>query len=382
MNLLFVTSRVPYPPNRGDKVRTFNFLKVLSRNHSITLFSYIGKEKEKKYRKELNKFCDNIYFVKKTRVHHLFALARGLINKKPFQVNYYYFPGEKKKLEKIVRKHNIKIIYTHLIRMAPMIKDLSANKILDYTDAISMEYDRSLPHRKNLIEKLFFSLEAKRTRRYEKKIIHDFDEGWFISREDANNLDLQGEKIKIIPNPIRICESKSNYKLFNRLVFVGNMSVPHNISAAQFVADKLMPKLIRSFEVEFDIIGAQPAQVIKNLHSKNNTKVLGFVQDLFEELHKSDIFIAPMFYSAGVQNKVLEAMSIGLPVVTSPNVARSINAINNQHLLVGENTDEYLLIIKKLLNNEDLRKRIGKGGFNLINEKFSMKKIRDKLGNL
>lgn len=381
MNLLFVTSRLPFPPNRGDKVRTFMFLKELSRQHQVTLFSYIGSNDEKKYRKELSQYCKHIYLEKKTKLHHLKAFTKGFINCKPFQVNYYYFPQIRKKLEEIVKKHNIDTVYTHLIRMAPLVQNLPVFKILDYTDAISLEYKRSLPHRRNFIEKCFFSLEAKRTRKYEQHIISDFDEGWFISKEDIQDLEMNSSKVKLVPNPVKLSSIKTAFKLKNRLIFVGNMSVPHNIFAAKYVSENLMPYFKKS-SLKFDIIGANPSAEIKALAGKNNTEVLGFVDDLFAELRNSDLFVAPMFYSAGVQNKVLEAMSVGLPVITSENVARSIGAKHNNELLVANTTAEYIEMIEKLLNNEELRRNIGMQGYKLIKNNFSLQKIRDILGNI
>ena len=382
MNILFLTSRLPYPPNRGDKVRTFILLKEFSKIYKITLFSLIESPQEAMHKDELLKYCDEVILVYKPKLQHLIKFSLGFFNSLPFQVNYYKFPQIEKMIKQLIKTHGIEIIYTHLIRMAPAVQNLECYKILDYTDAISMEYERSLQHRNNILVRTFFSLESKRTRKYEQSIISKFNEAWFISQEDINHLELHNNhKIKVVPNPVKIGITRNDYILKNRIVFVGNMSVSHNISAVQFIAKQIMPRLLKIFSIEFFIIGAQPSKEVIELNGINNTKVIGYVDDLFSELSLADIFVAPMFYSAGVQNKVLEAMTVGLPVVTTGNVARSIMAESNKQLLTAESTSEYIKCISLLLKNEILRKNIGTAGKNHILNHFSISHIRDIIRN-
>lgn len=380
MNLLFLTSRIPFPPNRGDKVRTFFFLKELCRIHNVTLISLVEIEDEKEYKTELDKYCNEVILIHKSKLQHLVRFACGLINRIPFQVNYYNFPSLREEVKTIVKKNKIDLVYTHLIRMAPIVQDLKIRKILDYTDAISMEYKRSLPHRKSVLAKLFYAWEAKRTRRYEQIIINRFDEGWFISDEDILNLNLQSnKKIKLVPNPVNMGILKNEYTLKKRLLFVGNMSVAHNISAVQFITNKLMPEIIKKYQIEFHIIGAHPNEEVMALDGLHNTKIIGFVDDLYAELIKSDIFLAPMFFSAGVQNKVLEAMAVGLPVITTDNVVRSIMATNGVNVVCCDTEREFVNSSLDLLKNMEKRKKIGEAGYDLMKSTFSLEHIRNIL---
>lgn len=376
MNLLFLTSRIPYPPNRGDKVRTFFFLKELSKLHKVTLVSMVESKTELQYKKELDKYCSNVYLFFRNRLQHLLKFASGFFNKLPFQVNYYNFPFLRRQVKQIVEKENIDLIYVHLIRMAPIVKNINVKKILDYTDAISMEYTRSLPHRTNPVSKLFFTMEAQRTRKYEKQIIDHFDEGWFISSEDIMNLKLEkNPKVKIVPNPVVIKECKKNYSETGRIIFVGNMSVAHNVAAVKFVTNEIMPELLKIRNIQFHIIGANPVNEVMALDKKNNTKVLGFVSDLYKELSDSDIFIAPMFFSAGIQNKVLEAMAVGLPVLTTANVVKSIMASDKVNIVVCESKNDFVIAIQDLLENKTKRESIGKSGYLHMKSTFSIEVI-------
>lgn len=381
MKMLFITSRLPYPPDRGDKVRTFFLLKELSIKYEIVLLSYIESEDDRKYIQTLQSYCREIILIHHSKLRHILQCAKGLINKLPFQVNYYDFLSTKKLISKIIAEKKIDHIYTHLIRMANMTKDFKCYKILDYTDAISMEYERSLPHRKSLPAKIFFSWEAKRSKRFEKTIIKTFEEAWFISDEDITYLDFrENKKVKKVPNPVVIGDYKKDYSLHNRIIFVGNMSVPHNIFAVQFITNHIMPKLLAKKQLNFCIIGASPTKEVQNLENKNNTKVLGFVPDLVRELKNSDIFVAPMFFSAGVQNKVLEAMAVGLPVITTKNVALSLNAEHNKEIKIADSADEFVEGILEFINNSHLRTTIGNCGYKLIKDQFSINIIRKIIG--
>ena len=254
---------------------------------------------------------------------------------------------------------------------------------MDYTDAISMEYKRSLPFRKNPILKLCFIIEASRTNKYEKKIVDYFDESWFISKEDINFLDFPKNTIvKIITNPVKILKKKSNYIKKNVITFVGNLSVPHNKYAVEFIYNNIMPQLIiKDNRIQFHVVGADPVKVIQDMNGKRNTKVFGFVEDLYGELINSDIFVAPMFFSAGVQNKVLEAMAVGLPVITSKNVINSLNLIDGKEIICAEDEYSYITSIIELISDSELREKIGKKARAFIRNTFDIEIITNKINN-
>lgn len=370
MNILFLTSRYPYPPNRGDKVRTYQFLKAFSRNNSVYLFSIV--ENKDDYFDDLEKHCCDIKIVKLSKIKSLLNLVINIFRKKPFQVAYYNSRKGKKELNQFVKKYNIDLVYTHLIRMAPYSMQISCPKILDYTDAISMEYKRSLPFLKNPLKKLFFTIEYYRTANYEKQIHKYFDETWFISSTDLKYLQLNNDKVKILPNPVQINDPKKDFNLKKCMTFVGNLSVPHNINAVEFIYNEIMPVISERYpNFIFKIIGADSTDKILAMDGLRNTQVLGYVENLWQTLRDSDFFIAPMFFSAGVQNKVIEAMSVELPVLTTKNVADSITAISDVHMLVAQDADDFIRKIERYISDYNLRVNIGKSGCQKIYDMYS-----------
>lgn len=361
---LFLTSRLPYPPDRGDRVRTYFLLKAFAEHYDVILVSLYETSGELQYIKNLEQICSQVVYIKHPKFLGFFNIFKNILSRKPFQVAYYANRKFEKALFNIRKTNQIDLIYTHLIRLAPYSLNFTDSyRIIDYTDCISLEYLRSLSHRKG-ISKLFYSNEAKRTQMYEPMIKSQFNEHWVISPIDFKALKLShSTNSYIIPNPVAMNNNQKEYDLKQRLVFVGNMSVPHNIHAAQFVSQRLMPAMLKQYpNIVFHIIGANPISAITSLNGTNSTAVLGFVDDLYNELLSCDIFIAPMFFCAGIQNKVLEAMACGVPVLTTLAVADSLGFQDGKELLLAYDEPSFIERTHLLLSDESLRKKIGNLG--------------------
>ncbi|MCF7918817.1 MAG: glycosyltransferase [Candidatus Cloacimonetes bacterium] len=352
------------------------FLKIFSEEHKVYLLTLYENDEELKLQESIGKYCEDIWFEKQSKVKSLIRFLLNIPGKSPFQVAYYKKAGLKEKIRQIIEEHHIDCVYFHLIRMASYLNQNKTYNILDYTDCISREYERSLSFLP-LFRKFFYRVEAKRLRKLETTIWQKFDDNWFITADDINSLGMENNPhFSVVPNPVNITETEKNYQLQNKLVFVGNMSVPHNIQAVEFAVNEVMPTI--SDEVKFYILGANPEKVMR-LHARHRSFVLGFVPDLYKELSSCDIFLAPMFYSAGIQNKVLEAMACGLPIVTTPAVAASISAEPGKHLLIADDKRSFLDQINRLLADETLRKEIGSKGKELIKNRYDQTHIRTQI---
>jgi glycosyltransferase involved in cell wall biosynthesis len=373
LKILFLTSRIPYPPDRGDKVRTLFLLRQLASFGELTLVSLVNSRSDKAAMKVMLQEIPEARFVEHSILRVLRNMLQNIFRKLPFQVAYYQNPKLKNLISNLLAEQEYDLVYCHLIRMVPY-ADLArgAKVILDYTDCISLEYTRRLEHLKG-IRKLFFTMEAKRTSDYEIQVADHFSENWVISPVDIAHLGLKNHhRSAVMPNQVRIPELKAEHPFAWRLIFTGNMSVPHNIMAAINVCKKIMPVLIKKYPLlKFVIVGAEPTAEIKALDTINHTTVLGYVEDLYHELMASDIFIAPMYFSAGIQNKALEAMACGLPVITTPNVASSLDANDEVELLVAADNYAFVQKVEQLIENPETLVQIGKSGQALVRKKYS-----------
>jgi glycosyltransferase involved in cell wall biosynthesis len=384
MKILFLTSRFPYPPNRGDVLRTFKFLKEMSIKHEVHLVSLINNVQENDNIKYLNKYCKSVTTIKISKLKSIFNVLLSLINGESAQVAYYKSKYAKKIIHKIVQDNKFDAVYTHLIRMAQYSKDIQSKLIIDYTDAISEEYKLSIPFRKNLINKLFFILESKKTRKYEVKIAKNFNQCWFITNQDIEALGFKSDtRFKEVPNSTYIPSTERSYDQKRKLVFLGNLSVPHNISAVEVVCEKIMPTLLKKYpNLEFHVAGAGAGKAINQYNNRNNTKIVGFVDSLEDFMYSADAMLSPLFYSAGVQNKILEAMAYATPVICTSKVANAINASNGSNILYSDNIDELIAYTESLLESNNMREKIGLAAKKHIINNYSERRLSNIIDNL
>lgn len=377
MKILFLSSRIPFPPDRGDKVRTLFFLRSLADLGELCLVSLVDPKADAHAMQEMKKEFPDSHFVPHSRWRALGNLIRNVFNRFPFQVAYYHNPRLFGLLKELSIQRDFSFIYCHLIRMVPYARLFRHDRVvLDYTDCISLEYSRSLEHLSRG-RRLFFHIEAKRTMEYELRVANLFAENWVISPVDIQVLGLKAHhRSFVMPNQVRIPTEIPEPAFHNRLIFTGNMSVAHNVVAALNLNKKIMPALLRKYPaLELYIVGADPNPEVQALDGENNTRVLGFVADLYAELFQADIFVAPMYFSAGIQNKALEAMACGLPVISTSNVAESLDAHDEVELMVADDNNEFVHKAEMLLENAEMRSQIGRAGRSLVLCKYSREAV-------
>ena len=232
MNLLFLTSRLPYPPFQGDRLKIYHILRILSRKHQITLLSFTLDTEEDNLAKELAPFCQRIETIILPKTQSYQNLLPGIFSNKPFQVSYYHSSAFQQKLTQILVEDKYDLIHTHLIRMAPYSADLNIPKVLDLTDAISEYLKTRYETTNNPIVKAGLFIEWQKMLRYEP-ILEKFDTISVCSEPDRDNLlkTAPTAQIEIIRNGIDIDYFKPNLAQQpeqNSIIFTGNMTYAPN----------------------------------------------------------------------------------------------------------------------------------------------------------
>ena len=382
MKLVIITPRVPDILDKGDKLRIFHQIKFLSKFHEIYL---ICLEEKKNKKLEIEKYIENIYTLKNSSISKLFnILYYTIIKKKPIQVSYYYSKDSQKKIDHLIKKINPDWIYCQLIRSSEYIKSYKQKKIIDYMDSFSLGLKRRESISYGLM-KLLIQFEYNRVKKYEKNIFNHFDSHTIISDFDKENINhSEKDKIMVIPNGIDTNFFKKNKsKNENIILFVGNMSYPPNILAAKFICEKIFP-LINNKKIDFKIIiaGSSPNREVRSLAKiDSKIKITGFVDDIRDIYKDASIFIAPMFIGSGLQNKLLEAMSMKIPCITTDLANKSLKAKNNE-IIIANNEHEFALKCLELLNNSKKRFELGENGHIFVKENFSWEESTRKINNL
>jgi len=380
MKILVVLSRVPYPLEKGDKLRAYNHIRHLSKNNEIILFALYKDNLHPDAEKELKKYCVSTYFFKMKSISIAFNLVKAFICRKPIQTGYFYNKVAQKTLDEIVDTEKPDRIFCQLIRVAEYVKSYPQKKILDYQDALSIGMKRRMEKTFGLW-KWFFKIEWKRLERYENKVFDFFDEKTIISKPDQELIPHEDRaRIEIIPNGV----DTSFFKPIVRekkydLVFIGNMSYGPNVLAVRYLVRVILPIIKKSRDnISLLIAGSNPHSSIKALAS-DDIEVSGWVDDIRESYAQSKVFIAPMQIGTGLQNKLLEAMAMGLPCITSLLANNALDAEENKEILIGRIPEEYSWHINMLLDDEEKYKQISENGHKYVLENYQWERLSAKL---
>ena len=383
MKLLIITPRIPDLLDKGDKLRIFHQIKFLSNFHKIDL---ICLEKKKNTKLEIEKYIQNLYTIEISNLERVFnILYYTIIKGKPIQVSYYYSKKAHGKIDYLIKKSNPDWLYCQLIRSSEYIKSYKHKKVIDYMDSFSLGLRRRKSVSKGLMSFLI-QFEYNRVRKYEKNIFNYFNSHTIISNFDRKSINhLKNKEILVVPNGIdtNYFSKKNRLKNKNIILFVGNMSYPPNIIAAKFICEKVFP-IMNNKNQDFKIMiaGSNPSKEVKNLQKiDSKIQITGFIKDIRDVYTKASIFIAPMFIGSGLQNKLLEAMSMKIPCITTGLANNSLKATEKE-IIIANNEYEFANECLELLNNSKKRFELGKNGHNFVKKNFSWEESTDKINKL
>lgn len=384
MNILIVLPRFPYPLEKGDKLRAYHQLRILSQYHTLFLVALDEGKLSADDIAHVSTFCKEIHVVKLTIWSKFWNILRCFLNGLPLQCGYFYKREAKTVIDEIVNRIKPDRIYCQLVRVTEYVKNIPINKTLDYQDVLS----KGMQRRAELApfyKKAFFNFEYHRLLKYEKNIFPFFDHKVIITEVDRELIPhTENEKIHVIANGVdfeqykyHTCEKKYD------LIFAGNMNYAPNIDAAEYLAKQIFPLLQSDFpELTLAICGANPSARVKALQNKHIT-VTGWVDSMADYYAQSRIFIAPMHLGTGLQNKLLEAMSMKLPCITSSLAGNPLRNVKpEKEIIICNTTTGYVEMIKYLLENPEKSKEIAENGYRFVKENYNWETINRQLADI
>ncbi len=401
MKLLVLTSRFPYPLEKGDKLRIFHQIRELSRYHEIVLCSLAEEHVQDVDYQEVKQYCSKILILNLNKKTVIFNVLRNILSlpfrlNLPFQVAYFFNKNIKKQVLQIIDAEKPDHIYCQLARMAEYVRHLNLPKTLDYMDAFSMGAARRAES-SYWLKKPFWKIEARKMAEYEAQLAHDFDNLTIISTQDRDVLDFtEKNKIQVVPNGVDTHYFKKNDASLPpqyHIAFVGNLGYYPNVEATKYLVYQILPLLLTHIpDIKILIAGARPTAEVLNLSNKNVT-VKGWLKDIRTAYSDAQIFVAPLYHGSGQQNKILEAMSMGLPCVTTSLVNNAILATPNVEILtVDTSTDantnrlqQKVIFAEKIINllqNIDNQEFISKNARLFVENKYSWQYSATLLNNI
>jgi hypothetical protein len=364
MNILFVCHRLPFPPNRGGKIRPFNMIAHLSKSHSVTVATLAHSREELEEGKPLKTYCKDLIVQTVPSEKRWMAALGACPSRMPSSAAYFWSRPLHDKIRDAAASQTFDLIWVHCAFVARYVIGLkAAHKVLDYGDLDSGKWLDYSWHRAAPLS-WGYALEARKLRTYEKYLASQFDECTVTSPGELDEFRNLGttRDCTLITNGVDM-----EYFAFRPrpscgppvIAFLGRMDYFPNVDGVlQFARDILPLVRVRVPDVHFRIIGSNPISKVRRLADIGGVSVTGFVPDV--RPHMSDVAVAvvPLNISRGTQNKMLECMSMGVPVVASRQAAKGVQATAGQHYLMGDDVRSFADQVVALLHNYDLSARL------------------------
>jgi len=382
--IVFITSRFPFPLEKGDKLRAYHQIKELSLSYHIILCSLTRTKIKKEWLNELDPYCQSIHTYKLNNFFIFTNLFKAFFEGKPFQIGFFFQRKIQKQIQLVVKTQQPDFIYCQLIRTTEYVKNIhSIPKVLDYMDALSTGMEKRAEI-SNWFKKIIFKIEGVRLKNYENNIFDYFDSHTIISHQDQKLIaHPSNQKITIVPNGIGAYFTNfddTNIKKEYDIVFVGNLNYPPNIECCLFIINDILPLFIQNgINLKVLLSGANPSSKILKYSNNKNITITGWVDDIRLSYVKGKIFVAPLFIGTGLQNKLLEAMSLNVPCVTTSLANNALGAELNSEIIIANNAFEFYTAINLLLDNSELNSKMTIKANDFVNKHYNWQNATHKI---
>ena len=389
MNILYLAHRIPYPPNKGDKIRSFNEIKYLAVNNTVDLICLADDPDDLQYKEALQKYCRKVFVHPISKV---WGRIKGLMEfclGKPISTAYFYRKEVQRTVNQWLGSDNYDVLICFSSSVAEYIfrseylkragKEAIPKRpklIMDFCDVDSdkwLQYSRDA----NFPLKQIYRAENKRMQEYEKKVYRSFDSTFVVSdleKETFLKYYPDGDDLVVIKNGVDTEYFSPDHKLKEpvetknpSLVFIGAMDYHANVEGVCWFCREIFSDLLATNpDLQFYIVGRDPAPVVKKLAALQGVHVIGDVADVRPWYQTADVFVVPLRLGRGVQNKVLEAMAMGKPVVSTSRANAGVSANDNEHLLLGDSAAGFANAVRMLLQDNEKRKLLGHRARNFV----------------
>ncbi|MBR6162516.1 glycosyltransferase [bacterium] len=388
MKFLFLTSHPLIPNNAGNTVRTYTIMKWLKENgHTVDWITF-ATEKEHEIilnsQKDLNNICDKYTPIIIDRKKALKNCIKAIFTGKPFKAEFYNYKEANDIIKKELREGNYDIVSGYLYLTSQFVDFCTKEtKWLDIVDSISLLYERQIPNTKNLLKKLFLIEEKRRVLKVEGHSVRNFDLITMISDTDKNQISkvADTDKIVLIKNGVNLDERFSSEYNKNMIAYLGDMAYIQNHNAVMWFIDNVLPDLVKvNPDIILKVIGKGPKEeLIEKCRGNKHVLITGLVDDVKKELMECAVLICPIKISSGLQNKVLEAMSVGVPSIVTEQIAIPITK-DKSILLQANSEKEWIEQIQRVCENPEYRLELSGKSKEFIENNFSWKFFLQKLG--
>ena len=364
-DLLLLIHRIPYPPNKGDKIRSYHLLKHLARDYRVHLATFVDDADDWQHVPAVEALCASSHFAPLNPLRARVRSLGALVKNRSLSLDYYQDAGMARWVDQAVATHKIKRVMVFSSPMAQYADKLGgARRVIDFCDVDSDKW-RQYAEKKSPPMSWLYRHEARQLLRYERQVASQYDASLFVSAPEADLFrKLAPESTARIGHFSNGVDTEyfspehvfaSPYAAGERaLVFTGAMDYWPNVDAVQWFASDVFPAVRAKYPgVRFYIVGSRPAPAVQALAQQDGIVVTGTVPDVRPYLAHAAVAVAPLRIARGIQNKVLEAMAMATPVVVSPQALEGIDAAPGSELVLADGADAFQSAVAALLDGQE-----------------------------
>ncbi len=360
MNILYLAHRIPYPPNKGEKIRAFHQIQQLAKTHAVYLACLIDEEGDWQFVPKLETCCTAVDVVARQSLTSLWKTAQAFVSQTPLSVGAFYVDELYKKIHRRLNSIRFDCIFVLSAAMAEYVRTVSdIPKIMDFVDVDSEKW-RTYAAQRAFPLSWVYRLEANRLARYEETIARTFDLSLFVTEQEKMLFQKRVADcpIAVVPNGVDL--EYFSFALRSSpcppvVVFVGAMDYFPNVDAVRYFCDDIFPLICQVVpETRFYIVGRNPTRQVRALGRRPNVIVTGAVQDVRSYLAEATVAVAPFRIARGIQNKVLEAMAVGLPVVGTSTVFQGMQVTPADGVRKADEAQSFAQEVLTFLTNPNL----------------------------
>lgn len=392
MKILMLTPYLPYPPSEGGQVRSYKLIKLLSKNHEITLVCFSRQHNTSEQVDHMKQYCKKVIVIERGKTWTLSNILRTGFSAYPFLVSIYNSAKIKQVLQQELNTGNYDLIHAEMSYTLPYLPKTNLPIILVEQTIMSRIFAHQAKTDKRIWFRPLMWIDIAKMQYWEKYFWKKVNRVVTVSQEDAEVIKkiIPGLRVDVVPNGVGedVSNLPKNLHYNHSLLYMGNYKWIQNWEAAELLANEVFPLIKNQLQSASLVIGgASPTVDVKKLANKNlNISILELKDDDFSGVVKAylgaGLFVAPMYAPGGTRLKILAAMAAMVPVVTTTIGSEGYGAVDGESILIGNSSQELANQAVRLLQDKKLYEKIAKNARVLVDTKFSWDPIAKKLESI
>jgi sugar transferase (PEP-CTERM/EpsH1 system associated) len=398
-NILFIAHRIPFPPDKGDKIRSYHMLRHLAKHYRVTVACMIDDPADVRHIGALKDMVHEVFYQVRPALAMKLRAAGSLLSGQPFTLPCFYSSRLQRTIDDFLDQNEVQAVLCFCAATAEYVfrsrhYPASLQKKVLLADLVDVDSEkwRQYAEKKTGPMRWLYRREAALLLPYEQRVLEAFDRTFLVTEEEKGVLAQYGpvEKVEGLCNgvdldyfsPAQVKQLPAKTTAL-KLVFSGAMDYWPNIEGAVWFAQKVFPAVKKAFpEAVFCIAGRNPDEAVLGLQKLPGIEVTGTVADMRDYLATATLCVVPLQIARGVQNKVLEGMAMEKPVVATPGAATGIKAIPGEEIVVAENESAMASAVIELLNDPARQRTIGASARQYVEREHSWESHLARLDEL